>query len=165
MDHDGEQAAGLRYETEGSAVAGDKLRCRHLSEGQVAVVLGAGETRRQEDRNRDQTHRQQLCCVAHAYLRADRPNAQILHQPMRCPSSTNRNAEAPPYRPSPYGWRRDRSPSASALLDDARCIAVVAPPGIRLGRERRNPRALNFYQRNRFQIREMELVFHCWIER
>ncbi len=29
----------------------------------------------------------------------------------------------------------------------------------------RNPRALNFYQRNRFQIREMELVFHCWIER
>jgi hypothetical protein len=28
----------------------------------------------------------------------------------------------------------------------------------------RNPRALNFYQRNRFQIREMGLVFHCWIE-
>ncbi len=28
----------------------------------------------------------------------------------------------------------------------------------------RNPRALNFYQRNGFQIREMELVFHCWID-
>ncbi len=37
-------------------------------------------------------------------------------------------------------------------------------PNVVVTVEGRNPRALNFYQRNRFQIREMELQFHSWIE-
>ena len=49
---------------------------------------------------------------------------------MRCPSSTNRNAEIAPISTQPSGWPRDWPPPASALLCDTLSIAVVVPPWI-----------------------------------